>query len=252
MLNMDFIPNDYVQNTESRRTNLMYLILLLVVMLAIGGAFFIIKLRQRSLSTKERITNARIAKAKDAISKFEQLQEKRKTMTTGALTAIELLEPVPRSVLLAALTNNLPRGASLLRLDLIQKKTRRKTQTPPTSKYKKAQTKKSQSNQTNVTTNPELQTYITIEGVAPSDLQVAAYIKNLISSTLLDNIALIESKEYIIKSSKKRGKNKTDVPDTTFRRFRLTAMSKNNVYLTDKDIKAIAFDNTNLIHKTSK
>ena len=125
MLNMDFIPDDYVQNTESRRTNLMYLILLLVVMLAIGGAFFIIKLRQRSLSIKERITDARIAKAKDAINKFEQLQEKRKTMTTGALTAIELLEPVPRSVLLAAITNNLPRGASLLRLDLIQKKTQR-------------------------------------------------------------------------------------------------------------------------------
>jgi hypothetical protein len=33
-----------------------------------------------------------------------------------------------------------------------------------------------------------------IEGIAPSDLQVAAYIEHLGNSVLLDDVALVESK----------------------------------------------------------
>jgi Tfp pilus assembly protein PilN len=65
-----------------------------------------------------------------------------------------------------------------------------------------------------------------IEGVAPSDLQVAAYIKQLSSSSLLDNVALVESKEY-------------KVEETTFRQFKLTAMLRKNVHLSNEDIDGI-------------
>ena len=37
MLNINFVPDDYVQSNVSRRTNLMYLVLFSVVMAGLGG-----------------------------------------------------------------------------------------------------------------------------------------------------------------------------------------------------------------------
>ncbi len=65
-----------------------------------------------------------------------------------------------------------------------------------------------------------------IEGIAPSDLQVAAYIEHLSSSALLDNVALVESQE------KKVG----EIP---FRQFKLTAMLAKEVHLTKDDVDKI-------------
>ena len=108
MLNINFVPDDYIKSSESRRTNLMYLVLLLVVMAALGGSFMSIKIRGRALDARERIVNAKLTEAQVAIRQFEELQAKRKAMMNTALTTTELLEPVPRSVLLASLINNLP------------------------------------------------------------------------------------------------------------------------------------------------
>ena len=65
-----------------------------------------------------------------------------------------------------------------------------------------------------------------IEGLAPSDLQVAAYIEHLGNSLLLDNVALVESKEK-------------KVENTTFRQFKLTAMLSQEVHLTKEDVDQI-------------
>ncbi|GAH03662.1 unnamed protein product, partial [marine sediment metagenome] len=45
MLNLNFVPDDYIRSNESRRTNLMYLVLLVVVMAGLGGSFVTIKIR---------------------------------------------------------------------------------------------------------------------------------------------------------------------------------------------------------------
>ena len=76
--------------------------------------------------------------------------------------------------------------------------------------------------------NPEklLETHIRICGTAPSDLQVAAYIERLSNSSLLDNVALVESVEC-------------KVEDNTFRQFKLTAMLRKDVHLTTDNIEGI-------------
>ncbi len=234
MANINFVPDDYVQGNESRRTNLVYLVLLAVVMTALGGSFVAIKIRQRACSTNEKLVSARMADAQEVIEQFEQLQDKRREMMKTALTTAELLEPVPRSVLLASLTNNLPPGVSLLELDLIQKQSKREGKAATTSKYQAAQARKKTSQtqalagQMQRSENPEklLETHISIGGTAPSDLQVAAYIERLSNSSLLDNVALVESVER-------------KVEDNTFRRFKLTAMLRKDVHLTKDNIEGI-------------
>jgi len=201
MLNMNFVPDDYIQNKETHRTNLIYLVLLVIVMAGLCGSFMTIKIRQRAFSAKEKLVNTKMIQTAEAIKQFEELQAKRKVMIKTALTTAELLEPVPRSVLLAALTNNLPMGVSLLQLEIIQKELKRTKRVAATSKYKEAQAKRATADQAKVSREESLETHIDIKGIAPSDLQVAAYIEQLSSSTLLDDVALVQSKEHKIEGT---------------------------------------------------
>ena len=238
MVNINFVPDDYAQSNESRRTNLIYLVLFAVVMTALGGSFVSIKIRQRACRTSEEMVNARMTEIQEAIKQFEELQTKKREMMKTALTTAELLEPVPRSILLASLTNNLPLGVSLSKVSLIQKQSKQSTAVAKTSKYHAAQARKtaSQSNgsqqaaqsQSNEPENPEklLETQIAIGGIAPSDLQVASYIEQLSNSSLLDNVSLVESKEC-------------KLLDSTVRQFKLSAMLRKNVHLTKDDIEGI-------------
>ena len=233
MVNINFVPDDYVQSKESRRTNWMYLVLLLVVMTALGGSFTTIRIRQRACNVKEKLANERMTQIQEAIQQFEELQTKRKVMMKTALTTTELLEPVPRSVLLASLTNNLPAGVSLLKLSIIQKEPKHVNRAVSTSKYKAAQAEKTAAQQ-NGSQEKLLETNIEIGGMASSDLQVAAYMERLGNSSLLDNVALVESKEY-------------KVEEGTFRQFKLTAMLRKDVHLSQNDIERIRTGTDNKI-----
>lgn len=227
MNNINFVPDEYIQNNESRRTNLIYLVLFVIVMTGLVGSFATIKIRQRICSSEEENVNARMAQVPEALKQSEELQKKYKAMMKTVLTAAELLEPVPRSILLASLTNNLPSGTSLLELHLVQKKPRAGRRTSKAAnKYQAAQAKKAAANELKFSQEKSLETHISIGGIAPSDLQVAAYIERLSNSALLDNVALVESKEH-------------KIDDVTFRQFKLTAMLRKDVNLSDVDLDKI-------------
>jgi Tfp pilus assembly protein PilN len=224
MSNINFVPDDYIQSNESRRANLMCLVLFSVVIAALGGSSVAIRIRQRACNAQEAMINAKMAQMEESIEKFETLQTKRKEMM---LTTAELLEPVPRSVLLASLTNNLPPGVSLIKLNVIQKKADKQAASAPAkNKYAAAQSKDGAEPEMKPSAEQGLETHMEIEGIAPSDLQVAAYIDHLGNSFLLDDVSLVESKEQ-------------KVGDTAFRDFRLTAMLRKEVHLTKQDVDQI-------------
>lgn len=226
MSKVNFVPDDYIQNSQSRRTNMMYIVLFSLLMVALGSVFMTIKIRQRASDAVEKRIDAQLAQKREDIARIEQIQAKRKQILKTALTTVDLLEPVPRSVLLASLTNNLPHGVSFLKLSLVQKEPKRKTVTA-SSNYGKAKGKKAKASRPKVSKEKSLDTLIDIEGVAPSDLQVAFYIENLNNSYLIDNVTLVESKEHKIK-------------DTTFRQFKLKAMLRRDAYITDERINEIS------------
>jgi len=230
MANINFVPDDYIQNNESRRANWMYLVLFMLVMAGLWGSFITIKIRQRACSDREKLVNAKMARLQESLNKFEQLQTKRKVMMRSALTTAELLEPVPKSVLLAALTNNLPPGVSLLKLQMVQKEPPPQTnQAAPASKYQAAQAEKDKEKaapQSRISNERFLETSIDISGMASNDVQVAAYIERLSSSSLLQTVALVESKER-------------KVDNGTFREFKLKAMLQKEAHLTKEDVDII-------------
>jgi len=227
MSNINFVPDDYVQGNESRRANLMCLVLFSVVMAVLGGSFVMIKIRQRACNAEESLVSAKMARMQESIKKFEELQTRRKEMMRTALTTAELIEPVPRSVVLASLTNNLPAGVSLVKLSLIQKESSNKSRRRHASRNRyEAAKQQGGSESESLSGEKGLETHLDIEGMAPSDLQVAAYIEQLGRSALLAEVALVESKEK-------------KIDDTSFRHFKLKAMLSGEVHLTKEDVDEI-------------
>jgi hypothetical protein len=237
MFNVNFVPDDYVQNSESQRTNQIYIVLLAVALAALGGLFVTIKIRQRVLCNEVERIDAEMAREAEDLKKLSELQTKQKEMMKTALTTTQLLEPVPKSILLASVTNSLPAGVSLLRLYMEQKEPKQVNSLPAqTNKYKAAQANAAKAELTKQTGSlgeqPEV--HIDIGGIAPSDLQVADYIERLSSSSLLQNVALVESKEHKIE-------------DTTFRQFKLKTMLRSNIHLSTADIDRIRTERENAL-----
>ncbi len=232
MLKVNFVPDDYIQSNESRRTNFMYVILFALVMVGLSGAFAVIKIQQHRVSVEEKAVNERVEKAQEDIKQYEQLQSKKKEMMKTVLTTGELQESIQRSVLLASITNNLPVGTSLVNLELKQEKPKnlpnQRKSVPAANKFQKANQKNQQKAAEPVSPEKLLITNISIEGITPSDLQVAAFIENLGCSPLLEDVALVESKEQ---------KNKKD--DTKYRQFKLTARLRKEIHVTQEDIDRI-------------
>ena len=226
MTKIDFVPDDYVQQRESSRANMVCLILFAAIMGGIGATFTVIKMRQKAVRDDLTVLNQKMQNAQQQIAQLEQLTQKRKTMMKTAVMTAELIESVPKSVLLACVTNNLPSSVSLLELKVESKEVK----PPAPAKKNKSQYEKASeaaaAEKEAVLQKPIILTSIELEGIAPSDIEVANYIAALTDSILLEKVGLIESKEYEIEGIK-------------FRQFKLNAMLKQNIELTQKDIESI-------------
>ena len=172
---------------------------------------------------------------------FPTLKEKMKTFETdcrdhfdleervlfpAALACLSSLEIVDTVLLMQKEHGYLERDLDGL-LTLIQKQPKKvKTAPAATSKFNAAQAAKTGQSQARLSQERSLETHIDIGGMAPSDLQVAAYIEHLSNSHLFNNVALVESKEYT-------------VDETTFRQFKLSAILGKEVHLTADDVELI-------------
>ena len=225
---INFVPNDYIQQRQSSRANILYLMLLMAMLGAIGITFGFIKMRQRAVVGEVMVLNSRMSKANEQIAQLEELKTKGQTMLKTMVVTAELLEPVPRSVILASLTNNMPSGVSLVEFSLQENEVRSaaqaRTAAKPANQYqaKKGQPQKSVAEES----QRLIETKLELMGIAPSDIEVASYIAHLNASILLDRVELVESRERVIE-------------DVKFREFKLRAMLKSNLVLTREDIEMI-------------
>ena len=228
MATINFVPDDYVQQRRASRANVLYLMLLMTMLGAIGITFGFIKMRQRSVQAELTQLNQRMSQAQQQIAQLEELKLKSKEMMKTMVMTAELLEPVPRSIILASLTNNLPSGVSLVDFELHEKEVKvirpRAAKSAGGSQYQKKAAKAA-----NAKPEPPeniIETSLEIKGIAPSDIQVAGFIARLSGSILFDNVSLVESKEL-------------EVEKVKYREFRLKAMIKSELALTKEDIDSI-------------
>lgn len=216
MPNVTFLPEDYVAQTAERRTNLLSVVLFGVVMSAVFGAFLVTNRQWSQVRTEQVRINAETEKAAADIRKMQDLEEKRGQMIEKAELAMTLIEPIPRSVLLALLVNAMPERLSLLDFELRSeeiKKPKRPTAAADPKKpaaasapkvagraKTKAEAAKADGN---AKEGPKAEPVrhligVTMTGVAPTDLDVSRYMNALSANSILRAVRLEATEEKLV------------------------------------------------------
>jgi Tfp pilus assembly protein PilN len=194
---LSFLPEDYLERKAQRRTNAICATLFLVVMVAIGSAFTITERGMREAESKHAEIEAKYTEAAKRIEQVQQMQEKQRRMAMQAELTASLLEKVPRSFLLAEVTNAIPTGVSLI--DLVMESRRKASAAPATPKtpfeQKRAGDPLKKSGHPAIEA-PSYEVLLKITGIANTDVQVAQFITRLNQSPLLRDVNLIISDEY--------------------------------------------------------
>ncbi len=199
---LSFLPDDYLARKAIRRTNVIFAVLFLMTVSASAAAFTYAKKGVKEARATNALARVDKAQAARPIEQFQKLQEKQRTMAMQAELTSSLIEKVPRSFLLAEMTNSLPTGVSLV--DLVLESKKRSTAAPAAPKttfeVKSAASGaagKVAANAANAQVQPVVyDVTMKVTGVASNDVQVAQFITKLNASRLLRDVNLLISDEF--------------------------------------------------------
>lgn len=231
MSQSSFLPEDYIEQVQERRSSLISLVLFTVVMAGVVGAFFVTNRQWTSVKNEQFEVNQKFKEAKQSIAEFEELERQQNQLMSKAEVAAALVERVPRSVLLAEIINRMPESASIEEFDLKSvapkavkaapksdvKTLSGKSTKPPASSTKKTSVKageagkKGEPEKPEEPPKPEVPKYtvtVALVGLASTDAEVSDFITNLNGCSLFKEVNLKYSKG-------------TMMEDTAIREFRL-------------------------------
>lgn len=203
---VSFLPDDYLESKRHRRANAMCAGLFLIVVVAIGSAFSFMEHSMKDVNRELSDVSAKYAEAARPIAQFKKMQEKQHKMDAQAALTASLLEKVPRSFLLAQITNTLPAGVSLLDFTLDSKvhggtpgQATGAPAQPPRNRYELKRAEVEAQRSAAIAAAPGAKSYdvyLKLTGVADSDVQVAKYIKQLSGCRLFQDVNLVVSDEF--------------------------------------------------------
>lgn len=204
-----FLPQDYVTRKTEQRAGFLSLALFSIVMFGVCGAFLVTNRRWKDIRVQQHVIDAQYEAEAKKIDQLKVLEDQRKAMMEKAEVVAALLEKVPRSVLLAELVQNLPKGVSLTDVNLKSKRIEEKAApvAQGTGQIQKVGTitgdGKTGSQQSAMKTKdgkpvdvkpkvvaPKFEFTLTIEGVATDNNEIADYLSSLKQSELLASLDL--------------------------------------------------------------
>lgn len=191
MSTINLLPEDYLERRAQQRANILCLLLFTVVMGGVIAAAIVSERNAREVHVQWDQVNREYAEAGRRIAQMQHLESKKREVIAKAEGTSALLERVPRSYLLASLTNALPEGASLTRVELKTTQQRQFT-AQPQNKFDAMGNTNSAS--TSVQVCP-LEITLMVEGLAETDLQVAEFIATMEANPLMDSVSLVYSQE---------------------------------------------------------
>jgi len=219
---LSFLPDDYLERKAQRRTNVICAGLFIIVMIAIGSAFSITERSMRQIELQHTAVEQEYTEAAKRIEAVQRMQEKQRTMAHQAELTASLLEKVPRSFLMADITNSMPSGVSLLDFTMDTK-----AEMIPVKVPEKRNTISAESPSTPPPA-PQMQKIFSVTmkmtGVAGTDVQVAQFITKLNRSELLKDVNLVISDEF-------------KVGNEVLRKFQIEMMLNPNAQVSIDDIK---------------
>ena len=151
------------------------------------------------MEVRDRV-NESYASAAKLIAQMRELEAQKQTMFKKAQVTAALVERIPRSTILAVLTNALPEGAALTKFVLTTKHAPRR---PTTDAERARRSRRGSKKRTKFDAvqakddappaSPTVEMEVT--GLAVTDLQVAKFMAELIRNRLLTGVDLVVSQE---------------------------------------------------------
>lgn len=204
--NESFLPEDYLQKKIAVRTNAICVTLFVLVMAGVVGAFFVTDRQRVEVRGLQAQVDEQYREAARRIDQLEQLQKDKKLMMQRKKVAEVLVERIPRSVILAELTNLMPSALSLLEFDM-QTKVLKTAPRPKTAIQREAQKNQKNREKLNEPEQPEIkptELAVTLIGVAPTDLEVSQFLAQLNQHELFLNIYLLYSENTKVQEREMR------------------------------------------------
>ena len=188
---LSFLPEDYLENKAQRRANVICAVLFLVTMVSIGFAFTTSEHSLKEVEQKHAKVEQEFTEAAKRIQQVQQLQEKQRTMAHQAELTASLLEKVPRSLILAKITNALPQGCSLT--DFVLMSTAHKSQQSAAARPTFTAKQSGSGSAAPVAEAKVCDVLLKITGLAPTDTQVGELLRKLKTVPLFKDVNLVVS-----------------------------------------------------------
>ncbi len=194
-----FLPKEYVQGKQEMRFVAITVSLFVIVMLGVVGAFLVTNQRWTSVREQQQTIATEYESETVKLDQLKHLETQREEMLSKARITTTLIETAPRSVLLAELVTSLPKEATLLQAQLTSKRIKQSPSKAAAAAAKKAKTgsrskskskKKDEDAKPPVILPPKFEYTLTITGVAPTNNEVADYLRKLQNSPLLERVEL--------------------------------------------------------------
>ena len=198
MSTVNLLPQDYLVRRSQQRANVLCLILFAVVMVGVVCAAVVSEQKAARARRDREQVYVEYRQASQLIARMQELEHKKTDVVSKAQMASELLERVPRSYLLATVTNALPASGSLTEVKLLttqpkvakaaakQKSKFRARRAVRAAAAKKAETP---------TKRPPPQVSVEVTGLAQTDVHVAQFISRMHNCPLMRSVELAYSEE---------------------------------------------------------
>ena len=193
MSQINLLPDDYVARRRQKRSNRLCGVLLAMVMIAVLAAAVVSEQGYRRTREVSQRIDESYDQAGKLIEQLQSLETVRAKMLQKAKVTAALLEKVPRSYLLASITNALPQGASLTKLEMTSARDRTVTI---------SRDGRSSSNQVSSegggAPGSDVEVRITLTGLAGTDVEVGKFIAGMDKNPLMETVDLVYSQEKTV------------------------------------------------------
>ena len=194
---MELLPEDYLRNRWRRRANMKYLVLSAAVIAAVVCAEVISEQKLGRACALQDQVNAEYADAGSLLAQMHELEGRKAEMLRKMDLTASLIDRVPCSTLLGAITNAMTPEVVLKSLDLQTLTLVARTETSGAKKQAPNMFTTSSRKKTRAQSSTLLSMKVT--GLAADDAAVASFIANLSRDALTDKVDLVYSVEEKVK-----------------------------------------------------
>jgi Tfp pilus assembly protein PilN len=193
------LPEEFVNETRERRTGLLAAVLFPLVLAAVVGAFFVTNRQWSQVREAQAAVDEQTARVAAQIAEMRSLERIRAEMGARSELARGLLEPVPRSLVLAVLIQTMPNEITLTAVEVRSEEIR------PPKDAKPAATAGSSAKSGGKpavakpagTTLPRRATVLSIGGLAPSLHEVGRWMSALEQVPMFASVRLELMEEVV-------------------------------------------------------